>query len=436
MIVYLVHGTWAYGLIRFRVPILRRSPRWFEAGSEFRTHLEQILGPDVIFEPFLWSGANTVRARHEAATRLAVLLREEIKRSPERARLVIAHSHGGNVALRAVAMLERPIPIATLATPFLSIRRRPVSQDELDTLTLGRAVLSWLPWLLLIMFGFAIGIALEKLTGLPLFWPLVLLIMLPMLFRTRRLWRRLDRIRSKYEKEWRPLGETVAQTLAQYRTHGWVRRDRLRAFVFRATKPVTSVQQPLLVLRAPRDEASLALTLAGLFAKVADRTWALVAKAINGNARLARALKLRIPNWRQQVIGGVCAGLAGLLLFIVDKMTTPYTTVRTLGIVAAAVLILPVMWMAVRGLLVLAVPASLATSVAPAVISLAGFLLMPFGLELILCGLLAEVRASEVPEYVSSRLIILDPALHESGGSRLWRHSLYDFPAARLTLAS
>ena len=46
---------------------------------------------------------------------------------------MIAHSHGGNVAARAIALLDpgsRPVGVATLATPFLHIRERALNKVD------------------------------------------------------------------------------------------------------------------------------------------------------------------------------------------------------------------------------------------------------------------------------------------------------------------
>src|SRR6266581_2408318 len=133
----MVHGTWGRGILFpgdhitrpdwwHLVPFLRRlaQPPWFSEGSQFRSTLQSELEkrntrPD--FHIFRWSGANSVFARDRAASELSKLIASQ----PHGSRtVVIAHSHGGNVAMRALNILgERAanIHLITLATPFLRI---------------------------------------------------------------------------------------------------------------------------------------------------------------------------------------------------------------------------------------------------------------------------------------------------------------------------
>jgi hypothetical protein len=75
---------------------------------------------------FLWSGANSVHARDCAARDLSNQLRKDLK-DPDTTAVIIAHSHGGNVALRALQDLDPKagrIRVITLATPFLRVFAR------------------------------------------------------------------------------------------------------------------------------------------------------------------------------------------------------------------------------------------------------------------------------------------------------------------------
>ncbi|TFV70223.1 hypothetical protein E4K64_30675 [Bradyrhizobium frederickii] len=125
-IITLVHGTWGRGFFSLDKPT--KSPRWFEAGSEFRHHLSielETLGiPAPHFEVCKWSGSNSIAARESAARQLADQLESQQRLNPGRRQLVIAHSHGGNVAVRATTHLkstDKHILVATLATPFIEI---------------------------------------------------------------------------------------------------------------------------------------------------------------------------------------------------------------------------------------------------------------------------------------------------------------------------
>jgi hypothetical protein len=71
---------------------------------------------------FLWSGANSVHARDCAAKELSDHLTKDLQ-DPDTTAVIIAHSHGGNVALRALQHLGSAdrVRVVTLATPFLRV---------------------------------------------------------------------------------------------------------------------------------------------------------------------------------------------------------------------------------------------------------------------------------------------------------------------------
>ena len=137
--VTLVHGTWPRGALRDVILTLFYGlwpsgfwPKWlwFAEGSEFRTRLTAALskhGLSAQISPFTWSGANSVQERDKAARRLAEDIRAKQSEYPNSRQVVIAHSHGGNVALRALDKLEvtrqENVFVATIATPFVEIVR-------------------------------------------------------------------------------------------------------------------------------------------------------------------------------------------------------------------------------------------------------------------------------------------------------------------------
>jgi predicted esterase len=134
IVVTLVHGTWGRGLFprtnrRLPKPELRR---WFEPESKFRKQLEERLAGGVRYaiEVFCWSGANSIRERERATQELNQLLLAQQARHPGARLLVIGHSHGGNVALKAGYLTEQAggkLDIVTIATPFLQIAERGAS---------------------------------------------------------------------------------------------------------------------------------------------------------------------------------------------------------------------------------------------------------------------------------------------------------------------
>lgn len=143
LIVVLVHGT----KVRLFGRELLAPPTWTKPDSLFRSSLAGILGEKPLFVEFEWSGANTHRARISAAGRLADLLRQ-LRREHAAAMIVlIAHSHGGNVALYAMRQLgtagavpRHPVDgLVCLGTPFLRARLR-------DLTSVFRRFWASLPW--------------------------------------------------------------------------------------------------------------------------------------------------------------------------------------------------------------------------------------------------------------------------------------------------
>jgi len=178
-IITMVHGTWGRGFFPKEYRARTRSrlgklfptapPPWFHEESVFRSRLESELRKQDItatFRIFRWSGANSVFHRARAADELNRLLASD----PDNANsIVIAHSHGGNVAFRAISKLGSrgaKINLITLATPFLRVFPTwsgpsfwQVYRTLFFTLTLGVSIvmgahLSEAPWPELLGFGY------------------------------------------------------------------------------------------------------------------------------------------------------------------------------------------------------------------------------------------------------------------------------------------
>lgn len=128
VVVTLVHGTFA------------RGTAWVQEGSVLRQWITQSVERDanrVIFDIFEWSGQNSHRARVKAGYELAEHIRHIRKHHPNCRHFIVAHSHGGNVALLAQKHLpedQHALGIATLGTPFVyaqldeSIRGKSIEQ--------------------------------------------------------------------------------------------------------------------------------------------------------------------------------------------------------------------------------------------------------------------------------------------------------------------
>jgi type IV secretory pathway VirB2 component (pilin) len=116
IVITMVHGTFA-----------SKAP-WIRPNSPFSQLLLATLSPAVI-DPFVWSGGNGVRARAKAVDGLRDRIVEVRRKYPRAQHAFVAHSHGGNVVLSALADLhfaKHTLGVATLGTPFLhaSLRER------------------------------------------------------------------------------------------------------------------------------------------------------------------------------------------------------------------------------------------------------------------------------------------------------------------------
>lgn len=158
--IILVHGTWARGFdpekhAQAKAADKPTDPQWFESGSKFRAELASAFAgvtPAVDISAFLWSGANSIEERGSAAVRLAKTIDESVAGSPETTHVIVAHSHGGNVALearQALAGNASSVHIVTLATPFLSIQQRKIRiADKFFALIISISIIAFLMYYL------------------------------------------------------------------------------------------------------------------------------------------------------------------------------------------------------------------------------------------------------------------------------------------------
>jgi hypothetical protein len=247
LFITLVHGTWPRGWWRgvLLTPFYDKWPSrllpgwlWFADGSEFRRRLTAALsqrGLSAQITPFLWSGANSVRERDKAARDLVQLIRAKQVEYPSSTQVLIAHSHGGNVALRALSQLgvaRDQIFTVTMATPFIEIVQTRPSPTET----------SRVEYMIAAVGSFA-----------PNAIPLVL---------------RVQPGRLVYVLAFVPF---LGLLLPRFRTWRAAKVDEL----VRLTSLCPSVRRhPILVFRAVDDEASLVLA----FAAIANRLSRLLAK--------------------------------------------------------------------------------------------------------------------------------------------------------------
>jgi hypothetical protein len=139
-LIILIHGTWAHGLLRsvlshasYANRFLWQKPRiWNDCPGDFERRLAEKIEIEVRIKGFSWTGYNSVQARYEAACALSETVADEFRRGTRQV-FIVAHSHGGNVAEYASAMLEpqlRVSGIVTMACPFISASPRNMTQGE------------------------------------------------------------------------------------------------------------------------------------------------------------------------------------------------------------------------------------------------------------------------------------------------------------------
>jgi len=115
-VVTLVHGTFA------------RGAAWANDDAALvRQRLRERFGEAVRFRAFNWSGSNSHSARRAGAKALREDQEEVARTCPGLPRFVVAHSHGGNVALYALGDAPSQPDLAgivTIGTPFIASEAR------------------------------------------------------------------------------------------------------------------------------------------------------------------------------------------------------------------------------------------------------------------------------------------------------------------------
>ncbi|MEQ1516653.1 MAG: hypothetical protein ABL931_09215, partial [Usitatibacteraceae bacterium] len=126
-VVHTVHGTYA------------KNADWIKRDSALCHTLREQSGWRARVEPFCWSGENSIVERARAAEKFRDHLYEKLNEYPDAHHVVVAHSHGGNVAfwaLKDAYVAARMLGVVTLATPFLSAHTE-ADQDEVIDLGTG-----------------------------------------------------------------------------------------------------------------------------------------------------------------------------------------------------------------------------------------------------------------------------------------------------------
>jgi hypothetical protein len=328
-----VHGTWA------------RGSRW----ARFESEIHRVFGAQRVTLSYLdWSGRNTVSARIVASEGLAEFLRADALKHPLARRFVIAHSHGGTVALLALrdpTLQDLLDGVICLSTPFLLVRPRALSHIQS----------------LIVKYGPAVAIAINSaLIAYPLrsWWVLVIGLTIASLA-----WRAVERM-----------------------TTG------LEAFIDRVSIPrVLGV--PLFIVRVPDDEASLTLAMLQGANRLLSLVWRFVCLEWVGVAwRLVGRPTERWDNrwvWRLPlelcINAAVVASLCVLYYFVSpsSQQAVPVSSLLWGG----PILLVTIMFYSLIVAALLIVPFSLLSALA----------LLPFGPGFSLFAPFMEVTAEATP---------------------------------------
>jgi hypothetical protein len=133
ILVHLVHGTWPFGLFGRRSDTTKA---WFEDGSTVRANIQTLVGHPIQFQAFRWSGRNSLNERWKASIQFGEYLERAQHEWPNTRHVVIAHSHGGTVAARAIGLQryrgDSPIKaLICLSTPFTYLHSASESDERL-----------------------------------------------------------------------------------------------------------------------------------------------------------------------------------------------------------------------------------------------------------------------------------------------------------------
>lgn len=355
VVITLVHGTWG------------RHSAWTSQSSRLSECLKKCIADEVFLRRFEWSGRNSPSARLNAAEKLRKDLRRAIDEYPAAKQFIIAHSHGGNVALYALRdgnLLANISGLVCLSTPFLYARKRDLGPhlDEMLVLISGygaMATVLWYTWTrhaphFLLLLGLAV-----------VMFCIILVLSL-----------------------WQRISENSI--------------DKFKMPVLPAQK--------LLILRMSGDEATSALVTSQFFAWLPSRIW-LFASQFSGKMRTMLEHRLDVAldptlgsKWssRTATIGVIALGLFTMAAFITNGFQGNSIWV-IIGEVAGSVLLASIF---VVTLFFLAAASSVLANLITAALLLlivvpVSIAVLPFGPELVLTSFFVEITSEAVPSGAS-----------------------------------
>jgi pimeloyl-ACP methyl ester carboxylesterase len=375
VVVTLVHGTWA------------RRAAWTLPSSPLCRTLSQAVRGRVAFEPFAWSGGNSIAARRRAVERLVAQLHSLVAQWPRARHYLVGHSHGGNVAFQALAdpvVKERITGLACLSTPFLSAAPR-------DLGPIGEIVLWWLP-VVMLFYGGVIALALLLPAYSDTLGPVLLLVAIATGFLTAR------------------------------------STTRLSSSVFAALAYPTVDPARVLILRTTADEAAAALGATHVISWLAGRIWLSTSRALGRTIETLERWRDRLMrHWPRTLLVAVC-GIAVCCAAVFSDFgaSSPAWWTATVSVSAVALLLL-VATLA-RGGLVADIVGRIVFAMAamPFLVAIA-LLGMGVGPELLIAGLLFQVTAETTPpgRWVVWQVVAGTSAESASGDTSMMHSASY-----------
>jgi hypothetical protein len=339
--VTLIHGTWG------------RKSAWTKESSKLSDALRKGISNQLFLRRFEWSGGNSPSARSRAAQELRQNLLRGITEYPNSKHFIIAHSHGGNVALYALRdsdLLASISGLVCLSTPFLNAQKRDLGPYVLD---------SFFFLAFLMIFGI--------LSYLSVYWNIPGKLFAAMM---------------------------VAFCLVAIVLIGIWESVSEKIITIFETPSVPS--QKLLIVRMSADEASSALATSQFVGWSLGRLWSYISN-LSGTMRtlMGRVVTFVLrPTWTSRVLrfGFAAAALVSSFATIINEDSAIPLFAKILGIITIVILflftglILAVVFSSVLSailLLMIVLPVSIAT--------------LPFGPALVLSGLFVEITAEPVP---------------------------------------
>lgn len=344
-----VHGTFASGAT------------WVQADSKLGLALTARFGPAVSVIPCSWSGRNNPAAREEGQQRLRRHLHTLLDKYPDAQHFVIAHSHGGNIALYALRdpeLQQKLRGVACLATPFLVARRRVLGTKNVTEQVAGASIIPAL-------FMFIAANLYLPAFGVPVLRELALTLLLIASFVVVAI----------FLRRWKNYAERLLPDLML---------------------PSSFPREKLLLIRAAGDEAGAGLALVQFVSQLNVRVYLLLRQR---HARVRDAVK-RWAGRPGLLIVWLLSGLVAYFALIAAMITLELPLVITLIVViVAAALLIGVPALALLGRTdEAAAPLELASYVVLfGVICALAVVLLPFGRQVAAASVFLDVTIETTP---------------------------------------